>query len=135
MKSYAYGSMVRSPKNVSGTTMSSPMMDRKDKMGMTSGMGMMYGGKAKPPKKLGRRGQSRSGAPSPESPSPAGAKVRDPDAMFRKIYKEFVGRSPSEAVLKDFRSKFKNERVTKQDIENFIDAGKNPDFRGRMMNN
>lgn len=123
MKSYAYGSMVRSPKNVSGTTMSSPMMDRKDKMGMTSGMGMMYGGKAKPRKKLA-----------------AGAEVRDTkagkpniDAMFRKIYKEFVGRSPSAAVLQDFRSKFENERVTKQDIENFIDAGRNPNFRGSFM--
>jgi len=123
MKSYAYGSMVRSPKNVSGTTMSSPMMDRKDKMGMTSGMGMMYGGKAKPRKKLA-----------------TGAEVKDTkagkpniDSMFRKIYKEFVGRSPSEAVLKDFRSKFKNERVTKQDIENFIDAGRNPNFRGSAM--
>jgi hypothetical protein len=123
MKSYAYGSMVRSPKNVSGTTMSSPMMDRKDKMGMTSGMAMMYGGKAKPRKKLA-----------------TGAEVRDTkagkpniDAMFRKIYKEFVGRSPSAAVLNDFRSKFQNERVTKQDIENFIDAGKNPNFRGQLL--
>ena len=47
-KGYAYGSMVRSPMQPMDMSMSAnPMMDRKDKMGMTGGMGMMYGGKAK----------------------------------------------------------------------------------------
>lgn len=87
---------------------------------MTSGMAMMYGGKAKPRKKLATGAEvkdTKSGKPNV-------------DAMFRKIYQEFVGRSPSAAVLKDFRSKFQGERVTKQNIENYIDAGRNPSFRG-----
>ncbi len=47
-KGYAYGSMVRKPMYGGGMAMSAnPMMDRKDKMGMTGGMGMMYGGMAK----------------------------------------------------------------------------------------
>ena len=51
-KGYAYGSVVRKPMYGGGMTMSAnPMMDRKDKMGMGSGMmgmsGMMYGGKMK----------------------------------------------------------------------------------------
>ena len=53
-KGYAYGSMVRKPMQAGGMTMSAnPMMDRKDKMGMTGnmGMGMMYGGMAKKKKK------------------------------------------------------------------------------------
>lgn len=55
-KGYAYGSMVRKPMQAGGMSMSAnPMMDRKDKMGMTGnmGMGMMYGGMAKKkPQKL-----------------------------------------------------------------------------------
>jgi hypothetical protein len=58
-KGYAYGSMVRKPMQAGGMAMSAnPMMDRKDKMGMTGnmgnmGMGMMYGGMAKKkPQKL-----------------------------------------------------------------------------------
>ena len=55
-KGYAYGSMVRKPMQSGGMTMSAnPMMDRKDKMGMTGNMGtgMMYGGMAKKkPQKL-----------------------------------------------------------------------------------
>lgn len=44
-KGYAYGSMVRKPMYGGGMAMSAnPMMDRKDKMGMS---GMMYGGKMK----------------------------------------------------------------------------------------
>lgn len=53
-KGYAYGSMVRKPMQAGGMAMSAnPMMDRKDKMGMTGnmGMGMMYGGMAKNKKK------------------------------------------------------------------------------------
>ena len=53
-KGYAYGSMVRKPMQAGGMAMSAnPMMDRKDKMGMTGnmGMGMMYGGMAKKKKK------------------------------------------------------------------------------------
>jgi len=53
-KGYAYGSMVRKPMYGGGMAMSAnPMMDRKDKMGMGSGSGMMgmsgmmYGGKMK----------------------------------------------------------------------------------------
>lgn len=47
-KGYAYGSMVRSPMQSGDMSMSAnPMMDRKDKTGMTGGMGMMYGGKMK----------------------------------------------------------------------------------------
>jgi len=47
-KGYAYGSMVRSPMRSGDMSMSAnPMMDRKDKTGMTGGMGMMYGGKMK----------------------------------------------------------------------------------------
>lgn len=54
-KGYTYGSMVRKPMQAGGMTMSAnPMMDRKDKMGMTGnmGMGMMYGGMTKKPQKL-----------------------------------------------------------------------------------
>mgnify|MGYP005989010235 FL=1 len=53
-KGYAYGSMVRKPMQAGGMAMSAnPMMDRKNKMGMTGGMGMMYGGMAKKkPQKL-----------------------------------------------------------------------------------
>jgi hypothetical protein len=49
-KGYAYGSMVRKPMYGGGMAMSpNPMMDRRDKMGMTSysPSGMMYGGKMK----------------------------------------------------------------------------------------
>jgi len=48
-KGYAYGSMVRKPMYGGGMAMSAnPMMDRKDKMGMGSGMmGMAGGGKMK----------------------------------------------------------------------------------------
>lgn len=53
-KGYAYGSMVRKPMQAGGMAMSAnPMMDRKMKMGMAGGMGMMYGGMAKKkPQKL-----------------------------------------------------------------------------------
>ncbi len=53
-KGYAYGSMVRKPMYGGGMAMSAnPMMDRKNKMGMSGGMGMMYGGMAKKkPQKL-----------------------------------------------------------------------------------
>ena len=53
-KGYAYGSMVRKPMQAGGMAMSAnPMMDRKNKMGMAGGMGMMYGGMAKKkPQKL-----------------------------------------------------------------------------------
>jgi hypothetical protein len=45
-KGYAYGSMVRKPMYGGGMTMSAnPMMDRKDKMGMTM---MAKGGELKP---------------------------------------------------------------------------------------
>lgn len=38
-KGYAYGSMVRKPMQAGGMAMSAnPMMDRKDKMGMSGGM-------------------------------------------------------------------------------------------------
>jgi len=44
-KGYAYGSMVRKPMYGGGMAMSAnPMMDRKDKMGMGSGMMGMAGG-------------------------------------------------------------------------------------------
>ena len=48
-KGYAYGSMVRKPMYGGGMAMSAnPMMDRKNKMGMSGGMGMMAaGGKLK----------------------------------------------------------------------------------------
>ena len=53
-KGHAYGSMVRKPMQAGGMAMSAnPMMDRKNKMGMAGGMGMMYGGMAKKkPQKL-----------------------------------------------------------------------------------
>lgn len=58
-KGYAYGSMVRKPMQAGGMTMSAnPMMDRKDKMGMTGGMGMMYGGKTKK-KKMAMGGENK----------------------------------------------------------------------------
>lgn len=48
-KGYAYGSMVRKPMYGGGMAMSAnPMMDRKNKMGMSGGMAMMAaGGKLK----------------------------------------------------------------------------------------
>jgi hypothetical protein len=49
-KGYAYGSMVRKPMQAGGMAMSAnPMMDRKNKMGMSGnmGMGMANGGEAK----------------------------------------------------------------------------------------
>lgn len=51
-KGYAYGSMVRSPMQSGDMSMSAnPMMNRDDKMGMTGGMNMMYGGMAKKKKR------------------------------------------------------------------------------------
>ena len=50
-KGYAYGSMVRKPMQAGGMAMSAnPMMDRKDKMGMTGNMGNMGMPKKKPQK-------------------------------------------------------------------------------------
>ena len=63
-KGYAYGSMVRKPMYGGGMAMSAnPMMDRKNKMGMSGGMGMgvgmMYGGMAKKKKKMAMGGKNK----------------------------------------------------------------------------
>ena len=98
-KGYAYGSMVRKPMYGGGMAMSAnPMMDRKNKMGMSGnmGMGMMYGGMTKrKPQKLAM-GTEKKGLKAVPADNPGLGKL--PEKVRNNMgYKAYGGKMKKKA--------------------------------------
>ena len=116
-KGYAYGSMVRKPMYGGGMAMSaSPMMDRKDKMGMA---GMAEGGrlKAVPAKnkglsKLPKKVRKRMGYMA------EGGEVKTSDFMdeARKILEGRKDRKYNKGEIRDLAEELKDQYVKRLSI-------------------